>query len=1210
MTHSTQTTSGGRLMGRSIILTGAAGNIGSHISRHLLREGARVVLNGRTAEKLQALAKELVAEGFSEDHLLCAAGDCAVPADCDRVVGAAVEKFGTIDVLINNAGGAGPKQTLENIPFSEDQKTALGEAETLFEAAMNLLGGPWNMTRAALPHLSLGASVVNVSTIFSRTPYFGRIPYVVPKSGLNALSLGLARELGPGRLGVRVNTVFPGPIKSERIDTVFAAMDGLQDLEPGSTSEHFRGLMTTKTQDQKGQLEFRYPTPENVADTITWLASKESAGLSGHSLEVTHGMQVPAQSRFKLVSWPDSRLVDLSQRVILIVGGSDTDDAMVFARRNVNHGAQVVLGFRTLEAVGQARAQLANGEDRQIQLQHFNPLRPESMDRVFELIGDQYGQLDGVIYLPATANHEHGHSLSTADDGDIETFINTEMVAPVAFSASLCRRLAGWPKQEAAPAVTFVSNPDDGRGNRLNDLNRAGIEALIRVWRLESEHLRQSGQRPFAISANQLVRFDNSEPDNVAFAADWCVTLNNRVRKMDAINLWLPKSVQRATGKTSMPMSIQRVLPGLHRGKSAVITGGSLGIGLQLGRFLALAGARVLLSARSEPKLAEARDAIVEELRNSGYGDPENRVFILPDIDVGSEAALEKLFNHSIALFGNVDFLINNAGISGAEEMVVDMSLDDWNRTMEANLISNYALIRMFAPTMKNHGSGSILNVSSYFGGEKYLAVAYPNRADYSVSKAGQRVLAEILSRHLGPEIQINAMAPGPVDGARLRGLGGAPGLFSRRGRLILENIRLNRVFGALLSADPGSMQALLDKLAVNRVDQLSDWPQAPRGLAKLLAQVAEGPASANASSYLLSQPLAHKLCHRLQAGGQISQQVGDHFLANFKAPEGDFFAADEIEKAAQKIEAGIINRLHLHQMPTDEQVGVSTVFSLADQIVSGETFHPSGGLKFDRSVTEGEMMLPPGKEDLQNLAGKCVVLIGDSMREELLAIANGFFEHGIKSLVVIVNSDDAAKYLTARMTKVQGVLVNVIEVADGIENAIDQARQEMGQIDVVVSTPFMRMPLKPLAADAGRSWDRVLTTEEFRGVVNNHLTHHFRVASKAALIPRCQIVLVTSATSRASTREEFALALFAKNSLHALTVTLGVEGERLPTAPAINQVQLTRRARAEEPGNDKELTEEMQRMVFAVLQCSVPAPGPKDSRYLARIFRGNAVTV
>ena len=117
-------------------------------------------------------------------------------------------------------------------------------------------------------------------------------------------------------------------------------------------------------------------------------------------------------------------------------------------------------------------------------------------------------------------------------------------------------------------------------------------------------------------------------------------------------------------------------------------------------------------------------------------------------------------------------------------------------------------------------------------------------------------------------------------------------------------------------------------------------------------------------------------------------------------------------------------------------------------------------------------------------------------------------------------------------------------------------------------------------------------------------------MARTSALVPNCQIVLITPETSLASTREEFALALFVKNSLHAFTVTLGVEGERLPTVPAINQVQLTRRAHTEEPSNDQELEEEMIRLVHAVLQCSVPAPAPSESRYLSKIFRGNAVTV
>jgi malonyl-CoA reductase/3-hydroxypropionate dehydrogenase (NADP+) len=137
-----------------------------------------------------------------------------------------------------------------------------------------------------------------------------------------------------------------------------------------------------------------------------------------------------------------------------------------------------------------------------------------------------------------------------------------------------------------------------------------------------------------------------------------------------------------------------------------------------------------------------------------------------------------------------------------------------------------------------------------------------------------------------------------------------------------------------------------------------------------------------------------------------------------------------------------------------------------------------------------------------------------------------------------------------------------------------------------------------------------VLSTDDFAGVVRDHLTHHFRVARVAALLPGCQIVLVTPDTSRASTREEFALAMFIKTTMHAFTVTLGVEGERLPTVPAVNQVQLTRRARAEEPSNQQELEEEMERLVAAVLQCSVPAPSPAQSRYLSRIYRGNALTV
>jgi len=1200
----------GRLAGLSVILTGAAGNIGSFISRRLLGEGARLVMTGRNADKLQAFIDELAAEGYSREAMVPAVGDCADPEVCRRIVATTVEHFGQVDVLVNNAGGAGPKRTLRDIPFTAADKKATGDDETMFEAAMNLLGGPWNMVRAAVPHMPPGGSIVNVSSIFSRTRYFGRIPYVVPKSGLNALSLGLARELGPDK-GIRVNTVFPGPIESQRIDDVFAAMDDLQNVPAGTTSDEFRQLMIGQRTDDSGELGRRYPKPDDVASTILWLASSESAAFCGHAFEVTNGMQVPAQSRSKLVSWPDDRLVDLGGNVVLILGGSDIDEAMVFAERNVGRGAQVVLAFRALAAVGHARARMQGRVDASIQVQHLDPLRPESVERAFQFIADHFGRLDGVIVLPAKPNGEHGYSLLTAGDEDVTDFVETEVVAPVAFASALARTLVKWNLERTAPPVTFVTNPDDGHGNRLNDIKRAAVEELIRVWRFEERRELEKGAWGWVNVPNQLVRFDNDEPDNLAFSADWTATLNNGVRKMDAINLWVPRNIQRATGKSEMPMSIQRVLPGLHHGKTAMITGGSLGIGMQLGRYLAMAGARVLLAARSPAKLEAARDEIVGELEHIGYANPQERVLILAGIDVGDENSLQKLYDETVRHFGELDFLINNAGIAGAEEMVVDMSIDAWNVTMEANLISNYSLIRKFAPRMKARGSGVILNVSSYFGGEKYVAVAYPNRADYAVSKAGQRALAEILSRHLGPEIQINAMAPGPVDGARLRGLGEAPGLFDRRGRLIMENVRLNRVHTAVLAVlDQGGSSADVLRLAENAIAALNDWQDAPEPFRKLFAQVAEGSTATHASAYLLSASLAPKLMDRLVTGGQLSAAEAKQFLDAFVDSPEPFFDAKDIKRAAKKIETGILARLHLHKMPTDEQVGLSTVFSLADDSVSGETFHPSGGLKFDRSVTEGEMMLSPGAEDLAALGGKHVVVIGDAMRDEVAAIAEGFCRFGVASLTLLTRTADAGQAIKHRITGADKVTLDVVAVGEDLEGGIAAARKKQGRVDVVVSTPFVRLPLKALASEAGGNWDRVLSTEDFSGVVRDHLTHHFRAARVAALLPACQIVLVTPDTSRASTREEFALAMFIKTTMHAFTVTLGVEGERLPTVPAVNQVQLTRRARAEEPGNEQELAEEMERLVGAVLQCAVPAPSPAQSRYLSRIYRGNALTV
>ena len=143
---------GRRLENKSVILTGAAGSIGRYISRHLLREGALVTMTGRDQSKMDAFVEELAEEGFDADSITTIVGDCADPQVCRDICSRAVETFGRLDVLVNNAGAAGPKYTLRDIPFTDVEMRAAGSDQTMFDSAMNLLGAPWNMARAAAAH--------------------------------------------------------------------------------------------------------------------------------------------------------------------------------------------------------------------------------------------------------------------------------------------------------------------------------------------------------------------------------------------------------------------------------------------------------------------------------------------------------------------------------------------------------------------------------------------------------------------------------------------------------------------------------------------------------------------------------------------------------------------------------------------------------------------------------------------------------------------------------------------------------------------------------------------------------------------------------------------------------------------------------------------------------------------------------------------------
>ena len=168
----------------------------------------------------------------------------------------------------------------------------------------------------------------------------------------------------------------------------------------------------------------------------------------------------------------------------------------------------------------------------------------------------------------------------------------------------------------------------------------------------------------------------------------------------------------------------------------------------------------------------------------------------------------------------------------------------------------------------------------------------------------------------------------------------------------------------------------------------------------------------------------------------------------------------------------------------------------------------------------------------------------------------------------------------------------------------MDTALGHWGRPTTIVSTPFVPLP------DRLFGLEDPLTPEQFRDVVEANLTHHFRVAKKASLYDDCQLVLVSPDVPMGDTSPAFALANFIKTTLHAFTVTLAVENERLIHDVPINQINLTRRVRSEEPRNLDEHLEEVKRFARGVLLLGAPLPDAEDSRYRARIYRGMAMTV
>ena len=246
-----------------VLVTAGGSGIGRAIAQTFSKAGARVHISD-IEEKSLAEAKGAL-PGVSQTL-----GDVAKLADVDRLFDDLTRHLGGLDVLVNNAGIAGPTAKVEDIrPEDWDRTIAVD------------LNGMFYCTRKAMPMLkrSGGGSVINLSSIAGRLAFPMRTPYAAAKWAVVGFTQSLAAEAGPD--GVRVNCIQPGIVEGERVERIMAAK--AQGL--GIAKEEVRKRMV------EGVSLKTTVTAQDIANTALFLASDAGKHISGQAISVCGGVR-------------------------------------------------------------------------------------------------------------------------------------------------------------------------------------------------------------------------------------------------------------------------------------------------------------------------------------------------------------------------------------------------------------------------------------------------------------------------------------------------------------------------------------------------------------------------------------------------------------------------------------------------------------------------------------------------------------------------------------------------------------------------------------------------------------------------------------------------------------------------------------------------------------------------------------------------------
>jgi NAD(P)-dependent dehydrogenase (short-subunit alcohol dehydrogenase family) len=248
-----------------VIVTGASRGLGRRIALDFSAAGARVVLAGRDVGALEGVAAEAAKPRGEALVVQC---DVSRADQCEALVSRTLSRFGKLDVLINNAGIAGPTKMVVDLQP--------GEWEEVIRT--NLTAPYLCIHYAARPMMEAKrGAIVNIGSAVGKRPLARRAPYAASKMGLIGLSRTLAYELGPH--GIRVNTINPGPVDGPRMDSVIAAMAKAQNVPQEEVRRFF-------TNDSPLGVMME---DKDISSMALYLASDYAKHMTGQDINVTAG---------------------------------------------------------------------------------------------------------------------------------------------------------------------------------------------------------------------------------------------------------------------------------------------------------------------------------------------------------------------------------------------------------------------------------------------------------------------------------------------------------------------------------------------------------------------------------------------------------------------------------------------------------------------------------------------------------------------------------------------------------------------------------------------------------------------------------------------------------------------------------------------------------------------------------------------------------